>query len=316
MARHIRFIAATLAVIALVELGLRAVDSRLPPGRDWYSRFAQAKAARMHDIDEPVDVVFAGDSATMRGIDSQSFAARCGGRAFNAAIPGITPVELTTWMSEVVEPALEPATVALGFTSRSFAPHADTRGAFHSSRALRDDTVGRLDRWLAERSAIIEHRTTLSDPGELKEAIVQLVRGRKAGEWDRLDAFGYAPVGHDTTYSLGRFRHAETGILREYEVSREDVDALGRLIDALRDDGIDVVLMDMPTSSDWAGLHPRGERDVADYREALAEVAERHDVELVDLTGVVEGTEHFQDPLHLDDDGTELLTDEAAAALC
>lgn len=305
--------AALAAVVVLVaELGARALSPALPPPSAWRDGFLQAKAGQVEALGEAggADVVIAGTSQMAYGLDPELFARTAGldGAVYNAGVWDGSPSVNERWLLDVVVPALRPDTVVLGFSTADFAPKAvESLRFYEEAPEGRRDLLGRIDRWLSDRSALVRHRTELRRPGTVWRSAQRRARGEPAPptEWDEsLQADGYAPSFQRQRFTVSGYERGRIAAkLTGFEIAEREIAALHRLVEALRRAGTEVVLVNMPISYDYIALHPHGGADVQRFREAFRALAAELSVPLIDLQAPFGDAHHFADLDHLNGPG-------------
>jgi lysophospholipase L1-like esterase len=84
-------------------------------------------------------------------------------------------------------------------------------------------------------------------------------------------------------------------LLGDWRLDRDQLDALGDLLGALRARGVATAVTVLPVTADYVGLHPGGAADAAAFRRAVADTAATAGAPVVDLFDEV--------PAGLPDDG-------------
>ncbi len=180
--------AMVLLVLALGEIGARAISPYLPEALLWSDNSTQVKVAQMDRLaarEGCVDIAFVGNSMTRDAVDPRTYTASDPQHrsAYNAALDAATPALLKRWTLEQVEPRLEPATVVLGLSSFDLNDNAriaaSALDSYTTAPLSRSDLFGRLQAPLLEHSALFEYRNELRDPTELWAGIQRARRGER-----------------------------------------------------------------------------------------------------------------------------------------
>jgi hypothetical protein len=307
-------------VIVLAELGTRGLAPHLPEPLLWTDESTQVKVAQMDRIaDGPgcVDVAFVGNSMTRDAIDPETFTAADpeDRSAYNAALDAATPALLERWALDEVEPRVDPATVVVGLSSFDLNDNARIGATaldrYDAATLSRDDVFGRLQAPLVEHSDLFRYRAELRQPRVLWESLGRLRRGE---EEPRLSADGVegviGPDGEglsrrELTYvsaiSLQRF--AQTELLNDFRVGGRQTEAAGDLLQGLADRGVETVVVALPVTQDYVGLHPEGEADFQDFLTVAERVAGESGATFVDAHDWAASTEQFADTHHLNGEG-------------
>lgn len=301
-------VASLLVVLAGSEVVATQV-MREAPG-DWGVDRISAKVAQIESLGD-ADVVLLGDSTVEVGFDPDVVMAAnpALGIVYNAALPAASPELWRLWSDDVVEPALTPDTVVIGFTSLAFNDFGTFRpevtDRYRESPAR--ETFSPVDprRW----SALVRHRNEL----------------RRPGAW--LGVGGVDPalstLGHDRATASRGYSIPESfatrmrdQVLVDYAIAGTQVGHLHELVGALRTAGIDVVLVDMPVViDDHLPLHDGGEVAYAQYRAAVERLESELGVRVLAPPESMFGRELFADPVHLNQEGTRALSEWLATML-
>lgn len=323
--RLVLTLASAAAVLLVGELATRAIADDLPAVLEWHSAEAEHKVEQMEDLGD-ADVVFLGSSLTNAGFVPETLVngLAATGRsvvAYNAGLSACIPMLTELWAEEVVLPRLHPEVVVLGLSSFDFTDHPSADvfvSSFASSpageRAVGDDGVlDRLDHWLDDRSELWRHKVALRNPDSIFDAI----RGRGPladPQVAAMDAFGR--TGYLQTQRFeDRIDDGGVGVpIETWSLGRRNPAALERVVTGLRDQGITVVLVDMPVTDEYVLAHPGGAADYEVYLRYLRAFAERVGAPLIEMSGV---RDHalFADEIHLNIDGATQLTNALVARI-
>lgn len=286
------------AVLVCAELLLRLAGPGLPDPAPWPTPETRVKSAQMAEF-ECVELVFLGTSVTEAAVVPGII-----GDAYNAALPFSTQRSMRYWAERFVVPALCPDTVVIGVPAWSpeFAlptvPDPLLRGlddvvTFQTSQTWLDGAI--------DTPELITRRAQLKS---LSELWTELYRPERSGLID--------PRGRQTGYD-GRLVEELPDENAEIVGEAVDLSAMRRLIQVLRDSGIQVALVVEPSR-----CGPSGECPMAQLRDSLVaryrDIASEFGVPFVDLWDRFEPSE-YADPAHLNELGAARFTNELAAAL-
>jgi len=325
-------VAMVVVVLAVAELGARAMRPYLPEALLWSDKSTQVKVAQMDRLarrEGCVDLAFVGNSMTRDAVDPRTYTASDPQHrsAYNAALDAATPELLKRWTLEQVEPRLEPATVVLGLSSFDLNDNARIAASalesYTTAPLSRDDLFGRLQAPLLEHSALFEYRNELRDPTELWAGIQRARRGERT---ERLSPDGIEgiigpdgeglsrrPLRYTGAVSIQRFDQTE--LLNDFRMGGTQIDAAAELVTELDDRGVEVVLLLLPVTQDYVGLHPDGGADFQRFLVTARRLAERTGAVLVDAHGWAQGDALFADTHHLNGDGALAFSADLPALL-
>lgn len=303
VARRIAFIA---AAVLVVELAAQLVASRLPPPLEFDNYEQQRQIERMvQEHDGCSGIALAGTSIMGAAGDPQILEAETARTAHNAALGGGGPLILPTWFDEVVLPGICPDTVVIGLgprdTNDSFVEQEDTVRRYLEARG-RPHLVGtagtmqRLDRWLSRNVGFFKLRSAYRQPAT---ALAFGTVGR--GNWRETSGpDGRITIFDDVVYEPDDAREARIGetSMRAYASGGRNLDAVGVLIRRLQDEGIEVVLVDMPRV-ERAMERIIGADALEQYEADLRVVSADNDVPLLQADDVVVADELFADEVHV-----------------
>ncbi len=309
----------TVYLIALItvlagEALIRAVDDRLVEPLDWYDATVQVRVERLdqlRDDDVSPQVVFVGSSSVANGLDPTTFAKfdRCGRVAFDAGATGATPTLLERWIVDGIFDRVDPATIVLGLTTRDVADGAGGRAwrGYQTAPATKPGAMATITRGAARRSELVHHRSLLRHPIDLWDAVSgRNPRLRMEDRAHTLDRFGFPD--HDNDHDYAGIDNVLRREIDPFAMRGSEFDALRRIASVLDRRGVDLVIVLMPTSSDWAPSHGDGPADVDRFERAIRELAAVHQQPVVDLSDAVADREQFVDAIHLDLAGAKATT--------
>ena len=274
------------------------------------------------------DVVLAGNSMGRDAFDPQAFTAAddLHRDAYNASLDAASPELLEHWVPGEVVPRLQPTTVVLTLASLDVnAEGPATRAAieaYEGAEQTRPDLIGRLGVAAGSVSDLVAYRTELRDPEEVRAAIDRM-RSRTGAARPSADGIDrvLGPDGEGLSRRALRYG-GEAGaklftreqLLKGWQLDPAQVDAAASLIDELRADGLDVVLVVLPVTDDYIDQHPNGAADFDAFLTAATGIAASTGAPLVDLHDEAP-TELFADTHHLNGDGAAWFSAELADQL-
>jgi hypothetical protein len=283
--RVIAVVVGVVLTLGMAEGLMRILDSRLPTGSAWPSIESEAKFEGLRAFSE-ADVVFLGSSITEAAIDPVELTE--GSRidsAYNSGIPFSTPYSNEWWLNEVVLRQTKPDMVVLGLTAWSGGLGPDRDPLLDKF----EEAIGSDDR---SGIALLEHAGLLS-------------------EWDSRSADSRArdsltEMGHQTGY-YDRSIEDATPLELPFgpsEMPRAEAEAVGRMIDRLREEGIQPLVMVEP------GRYP-GDNGGIDYDRYIDSVLS-HEVEwgvpVLDTFHMRWDRDLFADLAHFNRRGTQEFT--------
>ena len=298
----------------VVEAGIRVAEPRLPEPLRYFSGQSQTS---IHDLDVleakgiTSNITFVGTSMVRRDIATEKIEVDLKWprtSVHNVALPGAQTTLTKRWMLEEVVPRIHPKVVVWGVSSLDFnsgrPDHPVDR--YNSARATRRGFVADLDRAL-ETVSISKHRSTLRDPNKLKIA----------AQGDALHSRQAVPLARRGTWTLtypektaaqlakARMIHREyisTVQLRNFTVGDAELAAFTTTIDALRQQGIKVVILIMPVPTGYPPLHPGGKRQFVEWQQKITAAASQHGASVIDEFVQALPDEDFRDYEHLNSD--------------
>ena len=306
-----RVVLPLLAVVLGCEVAVLALEPSLPPVVDHSTRDYEAKIEQMDALAASggADVVFAGTSQVMFSVDPAVLEdSGAAWSSYNAAVPGGVPTINAHWLLDEVVPRIQPSTVVYGIGPIDLHRTATTmelEERYYASRSVRDDLLGRLERWTAGVSALVRNRESLRQPDVIVKSALDRVRGRtQASAIEEITAFrGLDAGGHASQFDPHKFTTDRFPIapqdLADYSVGPEVMQAIEETVVELHDRGIDVVLLALPVADEMAGWLPGGTDDIERAMDALRDVAARTDTPILDLATGMSDEFWFADPMHL-----------------
>jgi lysophospholipase L1-like esterase len=303
-------------VLLLAELTVRVTHAHLAAPSAWPSPELQKKYDQIvarESKHRPSDVVLVGDSMMDAAGDPEELSADgAPASIYNASIAGETLPTIAQWTEKVVVPRLHPKVVVVGFSSNELNPAslAAASGifAYDHSRAVRaaegdGDIVDRGDAFLRQWSYLYRYRTDLRHP----------LGQPAAPAFDpALTASGEDLAFFDQHYLEGSALHVRQVIagtiaaLQGFRIGPQNVTILADLFTSLRKQGISVLFVVMPVTSDLVGFHPHGTADYQNAVTAFKAIADDTGAQ-ASVPGIWPTTD-FADPVHLNGAGTALFS--------
>jgi hypothetical protein len=299
-------------IVLIAEIALRLMSSKIRL-RDWGSWEMQNKINAMDRLATTggASVVCVGASHVQVGIDPALMTELLGSErpAFNAAINGCGSRMVELWVRDVILPKLKPDLLIYGIGSEL------TDNSVYAATVLR--RFRRSPGWLRMRNEGSAARRLVYS----LESVSYLARYRWLLPRKRREKKKRGALVSDLGYLqwVDSFREFEYGIsdlkaniwrdvLQDFSVGGPEMQALGRLVDLLRDAGVGVLLVQMPVRMpDWLAFHPNGRQDFDDFEQVTRAFVAEHDVPFMDMMPQF-SPEEFADPVHLNRSGQEKLT--------
>ena len=334
------FVAAGVGLLVAAELTVRAFAPRVAPLLEWRDWECQHKAEAIEGLGRRggASVVAVGSSTMNAAFDAQQSTdiLRLDRPAFNAALNAATFRTLELWLLGFVIPKLQPDLIVLGLDSFQFSDNnlVGERGfkMFRSSMAWRHrradaSAFQRLLRWAEEHSFLVRYRHFFREPGRwgmkpppfttrvrrfVKEFRGSFARdrGKRAavsplGMLEALSLFGRTPY---ETVRTDRMREAWVRFVKDYRIGSSELDALGRIVDAIRAADVALLLVLMPATQDWVDFHPRGAQDFDAFKVAVAGFVAERDAPFLDARSGFTSLDEYADALHCNPVGRERFT--------
>jgi hypothetical protein len=320
----VRVLVVAVVVLLLAEGGVRLMAPALRPALTWGGDTPGLKVTQMDKIVRGVDVVFAGTSETLYGIDPKIFSPATGLSAYNAAVKGGTPRLMEPWLLDVVEPKLHPKVVVLGVNSTDFVDTSTILGTiadnYRHLPGARTDLIGRMGRAVSDVSDLYRYRHRLRDPNEVGAAVKRRLRGqagpglnnptgvRPSGWSSQIEHHVYKP-------KKGQAETLGTDLLGDYRIGRRQRAAFEHLLGTLKRRGVQVVLAKVPVLPQFVALHPHGTADYELWERFVAEEAAKFSVPVLEVGGELGKVEFFANLNHVNGAGTAAFSKALAAQL-
>lgn len=331
--RRLWLAAGILIVVLGAEVGARGVAPYLPPPARYGDAATAVKVAQLdrgEASNRCTPVVVVGNSMARDAIDPTIVSGELPGSpaTYNAALDAANPALLRRWLSDEVLPRARPRLVVAAVSSLDLngASKAGTAAltAYNGAPATAAGTIGRLGSWFDSRSVFMQHRRTLADATIWAPTLEHLRTGTPtaAPDEDRLATV----IGPD---GAGRSRRrssyvpqnsavrafVQQQLLNDFTIDATTTESLIDLVQSIQaHDDTAVVLVALPVTDEFIGLHPRGAADFDEYLAVMRRVATATSVPFVDLhAGALPA--HFADTHHLNGVGATALSTALAARL-
>lgn len=305
------FVAVALASEILARFVLGAADV---PVLEWQDFTTQHKAAQL-DQRGSVEVVIAGTSMAQQALVPSVLEPRSGRSVYNAALNGGVPTVMEPWLLEHVEPRVDgKQAIVWGLSALDLSASygAAVEEAFASAKRTRSGTLASVDRWVSSWSELVRARTVLRDPSELF--------GDPAAEARASADEAEAQVGPDgerlafeTDRSEARRREVAER-LTPFLIDRDDLAAVARVAHHARQQGVPLVLVELPVPERFKALYPRGSEQHALVAETLDALGDELGVAVFHPETRFD-EDDFVDFTHLDADAAERFSTEVAGWL-
>ena len=309
------FLLGLLAAVVVTEAAARFTEAAGPPVLRWYDATTQLKVEQMDDLGD-ADVVFVGTSMVWQGLVPEVFTATdpAARTAYNAGLAGGVPVVMEPWLQEEVVPRLQPDLVVWGLCSMDFSTSYgdDNLDRYRDALDSRIGALAAVEQTAARFSSLVHYRTILRHPSALFGSERDDIEDGFAAAAAILGNGGER-LDFEVDTSPDRARQIQAR-LSNYRIDTTDIDALYRTVSALRDQGIEVVLAEMPIPNRYVFLHPEGAGDTARAHETILAIDDVFDIQIIDLRyGFTD--DDFVDFTHLDQSAAAALTTQLTAYL-
>lgn len=302
-----------LGVFVIVNLVVGLVATGAPvffPG--WPSREMAVKAQQMRDLGASrgsVDVAFVGDSVVAVGIDP-AIVMKSGsvGLAYNAATLGSVPEIWASWVPDVVVPLLHPRLVVIFVGPRNLVTRDNINGGrdFMASEAMRELTHADPPLWAAVKAFVplFRYRDALSNSQMLLGALTGYSSCVSEGRCLSEEGFSSRPFDERLRIPPGwEAEHTSPDMM---DLSGKRVRILIDLINELKQEGIDVVVVELPELPEMRDINLTDPAvQYPAFQEALTLVRDEAGVDVWDANELTWSRSDFADPLHLNGRGVE-----------
>jgi hypothetical protein len=290
--------------LVLTELAVRATAARLPPVLEWPDWETQNKIEAIDRLAARggASIVTVGSSVVNAGFDPTVMTRMMGdGRpAFNGALNASNAPLTELWTLRVVVPRLHPRMVIIGTNANELNGPDTVDRRFYNllvhSRGWRKVIGGgslyeRADDLAARWSYLIRYRAALRQP----TSFFHPLRDKRDQAVGPLGAIRTNPHG---ARARNPFRSDTLG---GSAIGRRRLAALGRLADTLRAQGIDVVVVRMP-SVEEIGI-AKSTPGYARFEKTLGAFIAAHPVRYFDMRPLFTDVHDFADNHHLNQQG-------------
>ena len=304
-------------IVARLLLPALPVDTHTWPRAEIGQKLEQIEAIEQRG--QGTDVLFAGSSLTAAGVNPQAFTRATGLSSYNAAFAGPSMRTVARWVLDIVEPKLSPDVVVVGVASRDVNDNAAKNlGMFENfirSPGYKQETASfasRVEGWLEDASTFMRYRRLFREPATLldqssEKLKQQRIRKEIGARGLRLDD----PRNYFFSAKMASRLH--DNVLAEFSVGGGEARALQEMSRELQARGVEMILLNMPVTSDYVASHVDPEADVAQFHALLTEFARKSEVILVNAEDAFADSTPFRDLMHLDVEGRDALTDALAS---
>lgn len=306
MAGARRMLVAAAAAFLLVELVVRALAPVLGPPLTFYNINTQAKAAQFQALGQAGDdpaVVFLGNSTVREGVDIAAFEREAGVTAYNAGLQSATTYVVRRFLEREILRNVTPDVVVYGLTAGSYAEADDVQTArYDEAPATRRTRPSWVKRTAEDWLYLWRYRNDLRDP-RTGSTLFRSLRYRSTDEGALARALREMTTHGDLpSRSASGYGTAPVVIAEDSTAAPAPVPAASRrdlriLASELREAGVQLVLVNMPTTS----VDPSFTASVRELGEAL-------DVPVLDLKDVITTQAEFVDGVHLNGPGATHLS--------
>lgn len=303
-----------LVVVLLAEVGARVVLAAADrPVLRWHDWSAQLKVEQMEAADG-ADVVIAGTSMAQQDLVPSVLSAELGEEVYNAGLNGGVPTVMEPWLLDEVEPRLDPDLVVWGLSTLDLSvSYGDAiEDAYATAPATRSGVMGRIERSAARVSRLVESRVVLRDPSALAGTRRDEAIESVAEAWEELGPGGER-LAFERNTSTDRRREILSRIT-PFDLDRDDLAAIARTVEELRDRGVGVVLVVLPVPERLRALYPGGPDQHEIVVRALELLGRELDVP-VERLGDDATDADYVDFTHLDADAAARVSAELAGRL-
>jgi hypothetical protein len=271
------------------------------------------------------DLLVSGNSVAAAALSAQRLAERLG---LDDGVVGVLGGSMASvdvdWMNRVTLPRTHPGTVVYVASPVMFFPDdvAESYGLriYERAVALRGGWAGDLQRWAVDHVPLIRYRSDVADT----ETLVDAITGDTPTELvTEAPGFRVEPDGHVSSTAtwngdpswLARLNDAIAAVGAQWRIDLDEQAVLRDHFADLAERGIDVVEVIPPVTDDLRTHFPGGPAGFDDYLVAARGVVDGTSARLVDLSSQAYPDDLFFDTHHLNELGSQRLTDDVVAAL-
>lgn len=339
----VRLLAFCIVALLVAEVGTRLVDEHLPaPAFEDRDEEVVTKRDQMRSLaPDGAQLVFLGASGVDAGIDPVTFDEHSTrfDRSYNAALIGTSLTYQEDWIDDLVleDTGAEVAVVGLSplevvpAVAPLFFPRAEAvtpaqeevleihaRSRFD---ALDTGILATTERHAERRSELVRYRASLRSPRLVADAIMSTLTGD--GPRQPLTLAGPPGEPNTATGQTRLFFERQMGTvaprlvagLNEGLAGSIQFDRIGVALDELRDQVQDVFVFLPPIALDALRSAGTDVTRYLDVRDTMVDDLAAGGYQVVDFTEEPFAPELFSDPLHLNEEGSVLLSQQVAFAV-
>lgn len=306
-----RLLSSTAVAVLAMALLAQIAATQVPPPLEFDNYEQQRQIDRIVNAPEGcTDLVLAGTSLMGAAGNPEIVASSTQFSVRNVALGGGGPLIMVPWFDEVVEPHLCPTTVVIGLGPRdandNFVDQEATVTRYLESKG-RPHLIGtagavqQIDRWLSRNVGFFSLRSAYRRPAT---ALAFALNG--SGNWrETSGADGRITAFDDIVYSEDQAREERIalGSMRDFATGGRNFAAVETLISNLQENNVEVILVDMPRVE---GAVDRiiGPERIDQYEAAMADLADRSAIPLLQADESLTETQLFADEWHLNSEGS------------
>jgi len=316
-------------VLVAANLVLAVVGPALPEPVTFPTREIQLAIERLDDRTSSgcVDLLVTGNSVAAEALSAQRLAEGVG---LESGVVSVLPGSIGTvdvdWMNRVTLPRADPGTVVYVASPLMFVPEDIASdyglGIYTRAIAIRGGGAGDLHRWAIDHLPLVKYRLALADI----EGLVAQAEGEVPTTYDEvIEAAGWTlePDGHIAstgTWSgassfLDRLEQEADRLEGRWRIDQVQVDALADQFRRMDREGRGVIMVIPPVTEDLIEAYPGGRAGFDEYLAAARGLGEGSGPVVIDLSAAAYPDELFRDTHHLNETGSQRLTEEVTAAL-
>lgn len=309
----IRFCVALLVTFIALELIARVASSTMAEPLRFYDAETEVKAGQIEELDD-VDVLILGSSMPWQGLLPDLFADE-GLSAYNASLAGGVPPITQSWLEDQnLISELAPETVIWGLSSLDFAPSYGEQNfeLYEESLEAAPGFLNDMERFSSRYLTLVSYRSQLRDPsfvfGSGDDGVAASRREAESNVF---------PLGDRTEYETNtspELAGVQRSRLTDFEIDQSDSAIVESIVEALIEQGIRVVLVEMPVPSRFVGLHPAGGESYELVKEEIARLGSTTGADVIDAANWFDDSS-FVDFTHLDRRSAEVLSGIVASYL-